>query len=142
MQNFEAIGVRVQASTLTQTTEIAGHKTTKEFAVFTMALPVAPKVQASFSREGIVSKVVKIFKKELQVGDKTFDDVVYVSTATPAPTAAFLANGDIQTTILLAVTDGGSIEIEGQRMTAKMPFGDAKTEDPALFRFVQALLAT
>ena len=78
---------------------------------------------------------MKLFKKELQVGDKTFDDVVYVSTDTPTETAAFLANGDIQTTILLAVTDGGSIEIEGQQMTAKMPFGDAKTEDPALFRF-------
>lgn len=140
MSNFQSIGVQVQTSRRTETLEIGGSKSTKEFAVHTCVLPRAPAVQASFSREGVLKKLIKVFKKELQVGDKTFDDVVYVSTDTPDATAALLRSNDIQTTILLAVTDGGSIEIEGSKVTATFPFGDTHEEDPNLFRFVQALL--
>jgi hypothetical protein len=140
MSNFASIGVTVQTSTLTETLEIGGMKTVKEFAVFNCTLPAAPKVQASFSPEGLRHKIVKLFKKELQVGDKTFDDAVYVSTDTPDETAAFLRSEKIQNTILMCVVGGGHLEIEGRRVTAKIP-GSTTDEDPSLVAFVQTLLA-
>jgi hypothetical protein len=139
MDSFESIGVRVETSRLTETLEIGGMKSTKEFAVHSCILPRAPKVKASFSKEGLGAKVIKVFKKELQVGDKTFDDAVYVSTDTPEETSAFLRSNDIQTTILMAVMDGGSIEIDGTKLRAKIPWGDTK-DNAELFRFVQTLL--
>ena len=140
MMNLQSIGVSASTSRLTETVEILGQKTTTEFLITTMTLPAAPKVQASFSREGLVNKVVKLFKKEIQVGDKTFDDLVYISTDTPAETAAFLQSPQIQNTIMLAATSGGSFVIEGQRVVAKYPYSGSN-EDADVFNFVRALLA-
>ncbi len=140
MMNLQSIGVNASTSRLTETVEIMGQKTTTEFLITTMTLPAAPKVQASFSREGLVNKVVKLFKKEIQVGDKTFDDLVYISTDTPAETAAFLQSPQIQNTIMLAATSGGSFVIEGQRVVAKYPYSGTN-EDADVLNFVRALLA-
>jgi len=139
--NFADIGVRVQASKVVHTREIGGVTTETEFALFTCMLPSAPKVQASFSREGLGNKIVKLFKKELQVGDKTFDDAVYVSTDTPKETAALLESEKIQNTILMCVTSGGYIEIEGPQVKAQIPATNTN-EDPSLFAFVQALMGS
>jgi hypothetical protein len=138
--NFADIGVRVQASKVVHIHEVGGVKTETEFALFMCMLPSAPKVQASFSREGVAKKIVKLFKKELQVGDKTFDDAVYVSTDTPKETAALLASEKTQNTILMCVVTGGYIEIEGPQVKALIPATNLN-EDPSLYAFVQALMA-
>ena len=118
--------------------DIHGERRT-EFALFDCVLPSAPAVQASFSPEGLGAKVAKIFKKEIQVGDETFDDAVYVSTDTPDATAAFLKSERMQNTILMCAGTGGFIEIEGRRLTAKIP-SSTTDEDPSLVELVQVLL--
>ncbi len=139
MSDLEIMGVSVQVSKVVETREIAGMKTETEFALFTCMLPSAPAVQASFSHEGIGAKIVKIFKKEIQVGDKTFDDAVYVSTDTPNETSAFLKSERMQNTILMCVMSGGFIEIEGRTVRAKIPASNTN-EDPSLVEMVQVLI--
>lgn len=140
MMKLQSLGVNASTSRSKETVEIMGQKTTTDFLITTMTLPAAPKVQASFSREGLGNKLVKLFKKEIQVGDKTFDDLVYISTDTPAETAAFLQSPQIQNTLMLAATSGGSFVIEGQRVVAKYPYSGTN-EDEDVFNFVRALLA-
>ncbi len=140
MSNFQAIGVTATTSRMTETVEVMGQKTTTEFLVTTLTLPTPSKVQGSFSREGIVNKIVKLFKKEIQVGDKAFDDLVYISTDTPEATTAFLNAPGIQNTLMVAASAGGSFEIEGTRVVAKYPYSGTN-EDEDVFNFVRALLA-
>jgi hypothetical protein len=140
MNEYERMGIAVQTSRLTETIEIMGKKTTTDFLLTTLTFPTPPKVQASFSKEGLVNKLVKLFKKELQVGDKTFDDIVYISTDTPAETAAFLQSPEIQNTLMLACSAGGSVTIEGQRLVAKYPYAGTN-EDADVLSLVGALLA-
>jgi hypothetical protein len=139
MTTMADLGVTVQTSRVTETITIAGMSSIKEFAVFVCALPSPPKIHASFSPEGVLDKVVKIFKKEIQVGDKTFDDAVYVSTDTPAETAAFLQSQSIQNTILMCVMGGGSIEVTQNQVIARIP-SSTTDEDPSLVSFVQTVL--
>jgi hypothetical protein len=139
MSYFDDIRVSVGRSTLTETLEIGGMRSEKRFAVMKLMLPEQPAVQASFSREGFTKKLIKLFKKELQVGDRGFDDVVYVSTDTPEQTAALLGSQDVQAIVLQAVGGGGAIEIDGREVVLKMPEGH-EIDDLTVFRFVQKLL--
>ncbi|MCY1053951.1 hypothetical protein [Nannocystis sp. SCPEA4] len=139
MSYFDEIGVSVEESTLTETLEIGPMRSEKQFAVRKLQLPEVPAVQASFSREGITKKIFKLFKKELQVGDGTFDDIVYVSTDTPEQTAALLTSPDVRALILHAVDGGGAIEIDGKQVVLKIP-SDQALDDLTAFRFVQKLL--
>ncbi|MEZ4299950.1 MAG: hypothetical protein R3B70_33690 [Polyangiaceae bacterium] len=79
-------------------------------------LPAPANVQASFAREGVGKKLVKLFSKELQVGDKAFDDKVFISTGDKDATARFLANEDVRNLIAEFVGEGGVVEIDGTRM--------------------------
>ncbi|MBI4955264.1 MAG: hypothetical protein HY908_24790 [Myxococcales bacterium] len=139
---LESLGVGVQTAHRSETFTIAGVSTTKNYQVLTLQLPSEPKVQATFCQEGLGKKILKLFKKEIQVGDAVFDKAVYITTETPDATKAFLAPDDIQTTILGAVMSGGHIEIRGRVMTATMVRADGDATDPGLVRFVQALLSS
>ncbi|WP_394833756.1 hypothetical protein LVJ94_45350 [Pendulispora rubella] len=116
-----------------------GEEVTKEFVTTSFSLVTPPRIKASFSREGLTSRVVKLFKKEVQVGDPTFDDVVYISTDTPAETAAFLKSDDVRATILQAVTDGGNIVIDERDIVTKIPSQDGGDDKP-LANLVRAVL--
>ena len=139
MSKMSELGVQAELATLTETVEINGLTSTKDFKVTTMTLPKTPRVQASFTHEGFGAKVTKLFKKELQTGDDEFDGIVYIRTDTPAETAALLASKDIRSTIMLAVMEGGSIVVEGAKLVTKIPDGGSE-EDHAATRLVEALL--
>ncbi|WP_394829654.1 hypothetical protein [Pendulispora albinea] len=136
---LDSLGIRYEVEETTETVEIDGKDTTKDFVVTTLALTTPPKIQASFTHEGLGKKLVKLFKKEIQVGDPAFDDVVYVSTDTPEETAAFLKSKDTQKTILTAVAGGGSIEIDERHILARIP-GKDPTGDHALAALVRIVL--
>lgn len=80
-------------------------------------LPQSTQIQASFAREGFTKKLVKLFKKELQVGDPTFDDLVYISTDTRDATAALLAAEDLRGVIKQLLLAGGGLSIDGDKVT-------------------------
>lgn len=90
-------------------------------------------------REGLGKKLVKLFKKELQTGDRAFDDAIYISTDTPETTAKLLADEQVRSTISLYVTTGGPIEIQGNTMRVTL-MGRQEAEDPVVVALVSAVL--
>lgn len=136
---LDSLGIRYEVSQSTETVNLGSAETTRDFVDTKFALVTQSKIQASFTREGLSKKLVKLFKKEIEVGDPKFDDIVYVSTDTPEETAAFLKLPDIQTTILSAVANGGSIEIDERQILIRIPETDA-SDDGALANFVRVVL--
>lgn len=61
-------------------------------------------VSATFTRENALSKLVKLFRRELQVGDALFDDFVYIRTEDREQTAALLASSGAQSTLMELIT--------------------------------------
>jgi hypothetical protein len=84
---------------------------------FEMQLPAASPLAVVFSKEGIVKKLSKIFKKELQVGDPQFDARVFIATSDEDTTRRFLENGDARRLVMEFVSDGGTVAIEGAKLT-------------------------
>src|SRR5687768_9034557 len=94
---FESLGVDVAAREREiKVLEVAGARHESDLAVLHLRLPLVPRVQATFSGEDLGDRLMKIFTRELQTGNKGFDDAVYVSTTTPDEVAALLQSEDIR----------------------------------------------
>ena len=135
---LDSLEIPYEVSQSQETIEFGdGEEVTKEFVTTSFSLVTPPRIKASFTHEGLTSRVVKLFKKEIQVGDATFDDVVYITTDTPAETAAFLKADDVRATIFQAVNEGGSVVIDERDIVTKI--ADAGNDKP-LADLVRAVL--
>jgi hypothetical protein len=141
MSELASMDVTMTLSFQTSSTEINGMQLSeKETTEVTLTLPRATAVAATFSKEGIGKKLVKIFKKEMQTGDKAFDDAIYISTDTPEPTKALLSSDVVRELITLHVGTAGPIEIQGSTVKIVLA-GRQEVEDPAAITLARALLA-
>lgn len=141
MKTFAALGVRVKHTLQSSSVSAGGVDiSSSEKTKIDMLLPKPSPVRASFRKESWGDAVVKVFKKELQTGDKSFDDLVYISTDTPEETRRFLAVDDIRQKLALCIETGGSLEVDGTSVTAYAT-GHDKSDDPALVDIVQALMS-
>lgn len=131
MADLAALGVTVKRQFVTvddaEVTEIV------------VTLPRTTGVEASFSREGLADKLLKIFKAEIQIGDPLFDEHVHIKTDTTDATEALLQSTDLRAVIERVITDGGAIEIDGATVKLEVP-GRHPTDDDVLVLFVQTLL--
>lgn len=110
----QVIKTETSSSLSVEGVSIASASTAGERWEFTLPQPTT--LVASFGKEGVLKKIVKIFSKELQVGDPAFDDKVYISTSDPEKTGRFLQNEDVRNLIAEFVGEGGAVEIEGTRV--------------------------
>jgi len=112
------------APTIARATTAAG---AAPLTTWTVTLPRSAAVVASLTREGLGHKLKKIVKKELQTGDKAFDDAVFIATDTPEATAAFLATPEVRAAVAAIIGAGGAIAIDARRITIEVagPGGDA-----------------
>jgi hypothetical protein len=139
MSDLERAGVSIDRSFNTTSTQVNGVTvSSKTTTRFTLGLPREARIKASFSKEGLVKKLVKLFKKELQTGDAAFDDAVYVSTDTPDLTATFLTDPSIRAIIAELVQHGG-VEVDGAKMACELE-GELDGEPAELVRLVKAVL--
>jgi hypothetical protein len=141
MSELKSLGVNVERSFQTSSTsingiQVGGNETTK----LTLTLPRAVEIKATFSKEGLGRKLVKLFKKELQTGDKAFDDAIYISTDTPEATKALLESADVRGAIMTCVTTGGPLEIEGAMVTTELPGRHEDGDDTDTLVLIRALL--
>ena len=83
---------------------------------YVWGIPGGTKVQGSFSHENLDTKVVKIFKKELQTGDKAFDDTVYIKTNDKEAMTQFLESKQMRSIVLDIIEDGGKIVIDQNKV--------------------------
>jgi hypothetical protein len=131
MADLAALGVSVQRQLVTvddaEVTEIV------------VTLPKTTGVEATFTREGLADKLLKIFKKEIQAGDPLFDEHVHIKTDTTEATEALLQSSDMRAIIERVITNGGSIEIDGTSVKLEVP-GRHDSDDEVLVLFVKTLL--
>jgi hypothetical protein len=106
----------------------------------TWLLPAVVPVQATFGPEGFAHRLGKLFSKELQVGDKAFDDAVFIRTSTPEESAAWLKSSEVRAAILAAVASGGNVAIEGNMLEGKVLWGTGERAPDELFASLVATL--
>lgn len=141
MSELAKMGVTMELAFQTSSTSINGMQLSEnETTEVTLTLPRVTQVAATFSKEGIGKKLVKLFKKELQTGDQAFDDAIYISTDSPELTKALLSSETIRALIALHVGTGGPIEIHGATVKVVLA-GRQDIEDPAVVDLARALLS-
>jgi hypothetical protein len=111
-----------------------------EVTELVVTLPKSIGVEATFTREGLADKLLKIFKKEIQIGDPLFDEHVHIKTDTTDETEALLQSSDLRAIIERVITNGGAIEIDGNTVKMEIP-GRHDKDDEVFILFVQTLLA-
>ncbi len=131
MADLAALGVSVKRQVVTVDDA--------ELTELVVTLPKSTGVEASFSREGLGDKLIKIFKKEIQIGDPLFDEHVLIKTDTAEATEALLQSTDLRAIIERVITNGGAIEIDG--FTVKWEVPGREADDEVLDLFVRTLLA-
>jgi hypothetical protein len=140
MSDLERMGVKVKRSFESSSTSINGMQlSANETTKLELALPRDTGVQATFSKEGIGAKVAKIFKKELQTGDRAFDDAVFIKTATTEATEKLLKSARVREIIALSVSTAGPVEIDHGRVHVTL-VGRRDDEDPEVVALVKELL--
>ena len=105
-------------------------------------LPSESKLQAVFSPEGLSKKLVKIFKKELQVGDAAFDTVVYIDTADKETAAAFLGDEGHRDVVLDFVGEGGRVAVDKDKVVFEVKGGATPEQLVKMANFVADVIAT
>jgi class 3 adenylate cyclase len=125
------------APTIARTTTATG---AAALTTWTVTLPRSAAVVASFTREGLGHKLKKIVKKELQTGDPGFDDAVFITTDTPAETAALLAPPDVRAAVAAIVAAGGAIAVDARRVTVEVAGGDTDQLEAHIGTVTRALV--
>jgi hypothetical protein len=82
-------------------------------------VPHPSDIHAKMQYEGFNAKLHKLFAHEIQIGDKTFDDLVWIKTNTPETTRAFLSLGSVQRAISELIEMKAEIEIDEARVYVK-----------------------
>ncbi len=72
-------------------------------------LPSPPRILFSFSPERLRHKVIKVFRKELQLNEPDFDAAVYIDTDDDELVAKFLENDGTRRLVHDIVAEGGQI---------------------------------
>ncbi|MCY0994675.1 hypothetical protein OV203_46550 [Nannocystis sp. ILAH1] len=92
------------------------------YTFYHFSITARPRVslafRASFARESTLDRQIKVFRKDLKVGDPMFDDFIYISTRDRAQVTALLDSTGAQTTLMDLVSrfnsvffDGGAFEV-------------------------------
>lgn len=140
MSSLTEMGCSVQYAKKSSSTSLNGIEiSSNETTELKITLPKKASVQATFSKEGMAKKLVKLFKKELQTGDPHFDRLIYIATDTPEATSALLASEDLRMLIIDVVNMGGPIEIEESKVTMSVA-GHTESEPREAVTLVKAIL--
>ena len=136
-EELETSGITYEKSDVSSssTFEINGitvYGSTSEGERYVWSMP-RTTFQAGFSKESFGKSIVKIFKKELQTGDDTFDGIVYITTNDKDATSQFLENATARDFIADVVSQGGSVIVENERIQV--------TVDGALDEFQRGAMA-
>lgn len=122
-----ALGVSVQ-TTQEQTASESGRVTTER--THRVTLPGSTSMRARFVRQGWAELAKKLFVKEVEVGEPSFDDAVYVATDTPDAVRALLAHGRVREALVALVSKDCIVDVGGADVvvTRRDALGDAGDE--------------
>jgi hypothetical protein len=138
MSNLAGLGVAVQQRFFTRG-EVSD-ASTADRTELAYTLPKSTGVQATFSHENLATSLRKVFKKELQVGDPLFDEVVHIATENLDAAARLLESTDVRASIESLIVKGGALELAGELATFDLP-GRCTEDDELATNVVRALLS-
>ncbi len=82
------------------------------------ALPRIIGIEAVFQRETLEHKLIKLFAREIQVGDPLFDDHIYIRTKDREELSGLLASEGFQSVVMELVTGMDRLKITGNEARA------------------------
>jgi hypothetical protein len=103
-QRLEDRGIRLQQLTLA-TRQLNEYRTPRRYTFVCGATSHDLSLQASFGREDFISRIGKLFRPELKVGDPLFDDDVFIRTDDPDALQELLGSQSMQSVIHTAVSE-------------------------------------
>lgn len=114
-----ALGIRLA---ITEEAEQGAHLRVSTKRTYEVALPAgSPVVRARFVRQGLAQEAKKIFVKEIEVGEKVFDDAVYIATDTPDTTRALVTNARVQEALVALVKLDCVIDVRDGKLVVVNP---------------------
>jgi hypothetical protein len=90
-------------------------------------VPHPSDIHAKLQFEGFSAKLHKLFEHEIQIGDKAFDDLVWIRTNSKEPTRAFLTLRGVQKAVSELIDMKAVIDIEEARIYVKGESSSAMT---------------
>lgn len=138
MSELDSITESVNRSTHTNTVRlnnvVVSQKTTTQYMI---RLKAPSPYRFTLKGEGVVEKVVKLFKKELQTGDADFDAKVYISTDSPDETARFLSDENNRL-LALGFVRVAPVEVDGAVVQLEVE-GSTNEDSRELVLLIKAL---
>lgn len=135
-----ARGLCLTSRRWSQTVSTGKTTVTYHYVELTGRLPQPSGLALRLTRERVFHKVLKLFSRELQVGDPLFDDVVYVGGKARPGDEALLCIPGFQDVILEIVSENGWVEIGDSTIKATRMLPTSDADDTPLRR--AALVAT
>lgn len=109
-----ALGIQLVVS---EEREQGDHLRVSTRRTFRVALPAgAAEVRARFVRQGLAQEAKKLFVKEIEVGDKTFDDAVYIATDTADATRTLVNVPRVREALVALVKAGCQIDASAKEL--------------------------
>lgn len=95
-----------------------------------LALSKATPVRARFVKQGWAQLAKKVFVKEVEVGEKAFDDAVYIATDTEDAVRTLLAAARVRAALVALAAKDCIVDVSGSELTITHPdaYGDPAAE--------------
>jgi len=124
-----------------QTRERVGNE---HYTFYHYSITARPRVslsfRASFARESTLDRMIKVFRRELQVGDPLFDDFIYISTRDRAQVTTLLDSTGAQSTLMDLVSRFNSVFFDGGAFEVRERGTDPISPDAPAMLSVAAML--
>ena len=95
-----------------------------------IALAKATPVRARFVKQGWAELAKKVFVKEVEVGDESFDDAVYIATDTQDAVRTLLGSTRVREALVALAGKDCIVDVGGSELTVTHPeaFGEPDDE--------------
>ena len=122
-----ALGVTITTRAEQHATASARVSTTRTHH---LALRKATPVRARFVKQGWAELAKKLFVKEVEVGEKSFDDAVYIATDTEDAVRALLAATRVRAALVSLAAKDCIVDVSGSELMITHPdaYGDPAAE--------------
>ncbi len=120
-----ALGVTVRTAE-EQTASPGGRVTTGRVHHVTLA---GTSVRARFVRQGWAELAKKVFVKEVEVGEKSFDDAVYIATDTQDAVRTLLGHARVREALVALVTKDCIVDVKEKELVVAHPDAHGRSDD-------------
>ncbi|MBX7196720.1 MAG: hypothetical protein K1X94_32000 [Sandaracinaceae bacterium] len=94
-----------------------------------VTLASATSVRARFVRQGWAELAKKMFVKEVEVGEKSFDDAVYIATDTQDAVRTLLGHPRVREALMALVSKDCIVDVKERELVVAHPDAHGRSDD-------------